>query len=244
MYDLTFHPLSHTYTLNGATVPGITEILDAVGLISKFMPDAAKQRGGYVHEAIELHLKGELHPESEEQYRGWLDAVDACIAENGLNIMEIEEPVACLEYGYATCIDAISDMNHKDRLAVINWKTSDPLPWYSLQAAGEFLASAGHFDKHSLTKPHDVYQVYISEEGTYDMVKVDVLEVSDSWESVLHVYDWIQRHTSTSVRPRSRTNTDEQIVIPDNEAVIFNTGERDDREHSNTGDEVSRGLFD
>lgn len=249
MYDLAFDSLTHTYTLDGRTVPGITEILRTVGVISPFLNKEAMQRGSYIHEAIELHLDGKLHPESAEKYRGWLNAVDTCLADNDWTVIETELPVADLKWRYATKIDALVEPSTRGRVKILNWKSGNSLPWYGLQSTAEMMAVFCFLCEVGFSVSYDHYTVYISEDGTYDMGPPS--QIDPCWENVMGVYDWIQRHSSSSVRPRSHPNMEELVVFQDMDADIFNNvkvddilkGTQDDKENCNSGDEKPRGIF-
>jgi hypothetical protein len=58
---ITFDPDTHTYTLDGQTVPSVTQVLQAMGFVdSTWFTEESRTRGKYVHRIIELHINQEL----------------------------------------------------------------------------------------------------------------------------------------------------------------------------------------
>lgn len=185
MGTLTFDEPTHTYSVDGRILPGITTILRSVGIIrdNPAMPSGGDYlaRGSVVHSYI------------ERAFRGYSDVVDArtagmvaaalrAVAELGLTDVEPEALVAGpLEY--ATRIDLVATRGA--RRVVVNWKTPTVLPWYPIQSAGEALCLAGH----GVLR----YSVHLSPAGTYRVIQHSDPCDCDVFRAACAVYHWTSR---------------------------------------------------
>lgn len=112
--DLEFDEKLHKYSMNGRPVPGVTDVLESVGIsdfsfVNKADLEYAKQRGTAVHSACEMHDNGTLEPESVDPVvspylEGWMkfkNDYDVEILENELRVYD---PIYC----YAGTLDKIA----------------------------------------------------------------------------------------------------------------------------------------
>jgi hypothetical protein len=138
---ITFDPATHTYTLNGEKVPGITQIIADMGLIDpSWFTDYSRERGTFVHRIIQWHLSGELDEETvDESLIGYLNAWKQFELDAGFVPTAIEVPLASELYRYAGTPDYIGRLNGCE--AVIDAKSGGISPATGLQlAAQEILA--------------------------------------------------------------------------------------------------------
>ncbi len=133
-----FDPESHTYTLDGRTIPGVTDVLKAEGFIDTSNPwytDWHRDRGHYVHEAIALDVQGELDADTLDP------AIEGLVASArrywsalpDLRIAAIEEPIHHPVHQYGGTLDLAIAGGHRD--SIIDWKAGGPERWHGLQLA-------------------------------------------------------------------------------------------------------------
>lgn len=94
---------THTYSLDGARVPGVTELLaplyDWSGIPHAVL-EFAKERGSAIHKACELHDKGTLDMDSVDVIlMPYLKAWEKFIAETGFESSVIETSLHCSHWG-------------------------------------------------------------------------------------------------------------------------------------------------
>lgn len=117
---LTFTSEGHRYTLNGAKLISLTQILDAVGLVdySAVQPDVLKAKAAFgtkVHEYCEWYDKGELepddvtklkaHPKYGPRITGWLQFLEDFHFEPNLDWCEVPSAVKVNGMTFAMTID-------------------------------------------------------------------------------------------------------------------------------------------
>ncbi len=74
--ELQFDPVEHRYMRNGVIVPGVTEILQSVGIIdTTWFTEESAWRGSVIHKCCELDDLGDLDEASVvEEAKGYLEA--------------------------------------------------------------------------------------------------------------------------------------------------------------------------
>jgi hypothetical protein len=112
----SFNPDTHTHYVDGVPVPGVTSVIDAMGLISPFckVPEAA-ERGRNGHTLCQLCYSGEIDDYNvPEVSRPWVCAIlrfmrdfDIMPYEFDASKMAIEFPVWS-KFGYAGIPDLLS----------------------------------------------------------------------------------------------------------------------------------------
>lgn len=136
MFDaaVSFDPETHTYTIQGKPVPGVTRVLRALLRFGGASPEviaAACEMGTKVHQVVELEEEGtldedELDPILEPsllQYRRFKAAT-------GFRCTHSEQLVYSTRYGFAGCLDlsGIFPAAPADEIALIDVKTGSSLP--------------------------------------------------------------------------------------------------------------------
>jgi hypothetical protein len=207
---VTFDPEAHGYAIDGRPVPGIHEIGEALKLSpdSKFMPEEARTRGQYVHEAIEMDLMDKLDEASCAGLMGYVKAARLALLKEDLLIPEdprnIEILVGNAGLSYATKIDALATKAGSDPVAV-NWKSGAPEPFHALQSAAEVLCLPGAEWRR--------VAIYLEPNGKYTPVWFEDPRDFDTWRSACGLYDWLCR-SHQSVRPRGVKPQEEGETIP------------------------------
>jgi hypothetical protein len=117
---LEFDEELHKYSMSGRPVPGVTEVLESVGISDFSFVDAdtleyAKQLGTAVHSACEMHDNGTLDPESVDPVvfpylLGWVRFENDYEAEVIENELRVYDPIFC----YAGTLDRIIRIGKND----------------------------------------------------------------------------------------------------------------------------------
>lgn len=108
---LTFEAETHTYKWHGKVVPSVSQILKTIGITRDYerVDPFYRQRGTYVHQAVEFHVKRTLDEET-------LDQENVLPYVKGYQQFEEKRPYVCLktevplyseEFGFAGTIDHI-----------------------------------------------------------------------------------------------------------------------------------------
>lgn len=132
---LTFDEQSHTYMLDGAVVPSVTQVLQGAGLIDdQWFTPASTHRGTYVHAMTAAYDKGVLDlAKVDDAYRGYLEAWKRFRFESYCKILTIEEQLSHAIYRYAGSLDRTAYLCGK--YAVVDIKTGCRSHWHELQTA-------------------------------------------------------------------------------------------------------------
>jgi len=144
--DVRVDPTTHTYWLGAQRLPGVTEILTGLGLLT-LPPDAptvrlaaARQRGSAVHLALSFQHEGTLDPASvDPRLDGYLFAWDAFCARHMADFRPryVEQPQADPLLGFAGTPDVEGLHGTDDRSPwVVEVKTGPFQPGHLLQVAG------------------------------------------------------------------------------------------------------------
>jgi hypothetical protein len=136
-----FDPGPHIYTLEtGRQVPSVTQILRGAGMLrdhARTDPWYA-ERGTAVHEAIRLHLGGELDRESlDERIVPHFDAAANVVDTLGLVPIFAECPLTTGTF--AGTVDLIAHSRVYGGLVVLDWKTGGFEPGHQIQVAGGYM---------------------------------------------------------------------------------------------------------
>lgn len=159
MPQLLLDPETHTYTLDGKKIMGVTEVLESAGIKPKSeyrngAIDHALLLGNYVHQATALDDRGVLDDTSlDEQLLPYLTAWRKWKSEYQPRFYSIEESIAT--DGCAGTPDRVAVVD--DRRGVIELKTGNAEKWHRIQA--EFYRQMVEVD--------DRHLVYLHEDGTY-----------------------------------------------------------------------------
>lgn len=183
---LNFNPETHIYSIDGKTVPSVTQIISAVGLyefdyISRESLAVAAERGRIVHDITAMHDRGELDESTvDEELAGYYAAYVAWLKESNYPApTRIEEKVYSAQYNYAGTLDrGFADGS------VLDIKTGKKTAVTGLQLSAYFLAQ----QTSTVGKPKDLIGLYLERDGTYEAVRYQYEPFA--WLAVLADYQW------------------------------------------------------
>lgn len=135
---------AHRYFLDGVRVPGVTEILDGIGLIdTRWFTEESRRRGSAVHAAIHYHLQKDLLWSSvDERIKGYVEAAILFLEESHFDGVEIEQRVVHTGYPmFAGTADVFGVFSSKETLA--DWKSGAISDVHGLQTALYDIAKGG-----------------------------------------------------------------------------------------------------
>lgn len=162
MIGLHFDPVAHRYTLDGRELPSVTRILKLAGVIKTgaWFTDAARDRGTAFHRASELLDSGsDVHLTpllADRVVAGRLEAYQKFLREQAVDVLAIEQIVACQTYHYAGCLDRRIRFRRTGETWLLDFKPN-PASWHPLQL-GAYARITGDTRCACL---------YVREDGTY-----------------------------------------------------------------------------
>jgi len=110
---LSFNAEGHKYFWNGKEVPSVSEILKTIGITRDFerVDPFYRERGKFVHQAVEFHVKHTLDEESldQENVTPYLKAFKKYESKEAYLVRKTEVPLYSQKYGFAGTIDHISE---------------------------------------------------------------------------------------------------------------------------------------
>ncbi|NPV03857.1 MAG: hypothetical protein HPY67_03900 [Syntrophaceae bacterium] len=184
MNGLVFDAERHAYLLDGRVVPSVTQILAAEGIIDgQWYTEEGRRRGDHVHLALRYHDEGRLDEESvTDEVRPYLEAWQRFISETGFICLQIEQPFADRNLGFAGTPDRVGWMDGDKTLSIIDIKTGAPEPWHALQTA----AYAVGLGKRTVMR----WSVYLKPNGAYRLIRHQAIEDVIAWLGLVSVHNW------------------------------------------------------
>lgn len=136
--ELAFHfdPVEHRYTtLDGATLPSITQMLHITGHIDdRFYTEESSARGVAVHDLTAHYDLGALDPSTlVSSYKGYVLAHVAAMHALRPEFLSVEEPDAHPYFRFAGRPDRVAKIFSVK--SIVEIKTGAPEPWHALQTA-------------------------------------------------------------------------------------------------------------
>lgn len=191
---LVFDATAHRYLVGDRELPGVTRILQDVGLADFSAPwftEAVRDRGSMVHAAIALDNEGALDEEAlDPQLVGYLDGWRRYLAESGAEVQHYEQPVCDRVIGYAGTLDAIVCEPKQRRPILLDIKPAlypsvGPQTAAYARCARELYRSSVLFDRVALILPGD---------GTYK--REPLTDASDelTFLAAVRIFHWRSRH--------------------------------------------------
>ena len=163
---LTFDEESHTYRFKGGKVPGVTSVLEDVGIsdfsmVSQEVLAQAQALGTEVHKLIEDSNKSENVNECSDEAMSRLLQYDQFVHDFGLEVIESEVKLFSDKYMYAGTCDLICKLKKiGDGPVLIDFKTGSPTISHKVQTAAYEYA----YKKDKRSKM-DRYTLYLSRDG-------------------------------------------------------------------------------
>lgn len=125
----TFDEKTHRYFLRGRSALGVSQILELAGIsnfsfVNKDLLTRAQNFGAAAHKAAELSDRGNLDRSSlDAPLAPYLESWEAFRAKELSEILQIEQPVYSLKFGFAGTPDRIA-RDKAGRLVIVDIKTS------------------------------------------------------------------------------------------------------------------------
>jgi hypothetical protein len=137
---------THTWTVDGVTVIGVTASLKASGILKAWGDESDLRRGQLVHECVHAYFDNDLG-EVPEWLVPYLDGVKNFVAETGFKPFEWEVAVYHKALRYAGMADCIGIMRGQRLPVIVDW-ASGPVPaWKAIQTAGYAQAKGAAFHR-------------------------------------------------------------------------------------------------
>jgi len=134
---------NHIYRLDGAVIPGVSEILKNAGIIDvRFYNEWHANRGTQIHRGCALILNQQLDWSTvDREIAGCLGTFEAFVRQSGVKPVAIEQPVYRETPRYAGTPDLVGEIN--GQTVLIDYKSGAAVPeWAGYQLA----AYAGCFE--------------------------------------------------------------------------------------------------
>jgi len=188
MTGLVFDPERHAYILDGRVIPSVTQILTAEGIINgQWYTEDGRRRGGHVHLALRYLDEGRLDEDSvTDEVRPYLEAWQRFISETGFICLQIEQPFADRNLGFAGTPDRVGWMDGDKTLSIIDIKTGSPEPWHALQTAAYAVGIGKRMAKR--------WSVYLRNDGNYRLVQYQDIDDINAWIGLVSIRNWKQKH--------------------------------------------------
>jgi len=168
----------------------VTQVLASVGLIdSTYFTEAARDRGTYVHQMLDLYARNDLAVESvPAEFAGYLAAYQRWLGEAHATPTSQEQRLADVLRGYAGTVDWIGLVG--ERLAIVEIKTGQPAPWHALQVSAYAvlarMTTGGRYP--------DRFGLYLSADGRYSMLPFTDRHDYARWDEALNLALWKTQH--------------------------------------------------
>lgn len=136
--ELQMTPGIHRYTLGGAVVPNVTDILDGCGIgdldhVAPHILEAARERGTTVHNACAFYDQGETWYYKNPAHEPYVDSYIRFRKDTGFEPTLIECRVLSEKYGYCGTLDRVGDLQGVE--TQIDFKTGSAGPGTGPQTA-------------------------------------------------------------------------------------------------------------
>ena len=187
---LTFEEETHTYRVNDAVVPSVTQLIGTyIGDRSKqFYKEEHAERGRFVH-AITAHMDNTLDLTCPSQFQGYKDAYDAFLTEHSPRILASEQMVFSPRYWYAGRVDRWVEVAGTE--GVLDIKTGKPKPDVELQLAAY---AVGLIEAEPQT---DGFSLELRKDGSFDLKHFDLADAIHVWRGLCRLHKWRKKNDKT-----------------------------------------------
>jgi len=197
-----FDPDSHTYTLDGHVIPGVTTVIRPISPDFSMVPpavlEAKRLLGTAVHEATSIDDDGELDEDgTDARVMAYVSAWRAFCRETAAVIYCNEMQLYSRELRFAGTLDRIATIRVGKRVAeyLLDIKTAaDPAPSYGVQLAGYDLLFGELVRAEPLPgltgKPLKRATVHLRDDGTYRFHTYENPADEACFRALLAVHHW------------------------------------------------------
>lgn len=197
--ELRFDAASHTYTLGGRAVPGVSTIIEPAydfRFVNAEAMEKARDKGHKVHKTIQLHEQAELKRDTlHETLAKYLAQWERFKEDFGYVPLGIEVPVHSVKYQFAGTMDSHGvlipqDADGDQHELLLDVKTGEEYEPHKLQTAGYGIAAV---ERGILKKGHKRASLYLSEDG-YALRWHTGLHDDVAFLALLTFHRWRQSH--------------------------------------------------
>jgi hypothetical protein len=180
-----FDESSHTFTVNGKSLPGVTGIINSCLGVNPFWTKEGREAGRALHKAIHYYSEGDLDFDSlDESLKPRLEAYIRFCEEMQWKPTLLEQPLYHPKYQYC----GIPDQAQEGR-AVIDLKAGAHLPSHALQ-----LAAYANLLPNPLL--YERWGVQLQDNGKYRIETYKKQELTSDFSvfiSMLNIFSWRKR---------------------------------------------------
>jgi hypothetical protein len=195
-----FDPATHTYTLSGKRIPGVTTVLKRISRelyrhVDKELMERAAALGTAVHKLIELDIAGTLDEEAlAEVLVPYLHSWRRFMATSGFVPVLSEEIVWSERYGYAGQLDLFGEF--PDCIALVDAKRCAQVPITAgPQTAGyEIALRERHPHLFVPGKPFKRFALQLNTDGTHRLVPFTDPDDARVFLSELTTRNFLKKH--------------------------------------------------
>ena len=179
---LEFNEETHQYKWDSNPVPSVTQVIRSAAFVdTSFYTEDGRERGTYVHRAVELWNQGRLDMDTvDDEIFGYLEGWQKYISDFGMQPVETEKRVYNETYRYAGTLDYIG-ISESGRRYLIDIKTGGANKTHAMQLAA-YRECVDNIDY--------VRTVYLSADGKY---KAPTVKLTDEWQvfvCALTCFNW------------------------------------------------------
>lgn len=160
---------THQYFLNGDSVPGVSEILQASGLSpdTSFFTEEDRRRGNAVHLATKFLDEDRLNWKTVHPYiEGWVKGYKKFKKDTGFQPRLIEHIGYHQIYRFAGRLDRTGVFPNDKRSVLVDFKTGVPNVWAKISTAGYEIMLQGGM---KIEKPYLRQVLQLNRDGTYKL---------------------------------------------------------------------------
>lgn len=203
MDELELELESHTYALNGVTIPGCTQVLTTMGASRGFgflRPDDLefyRSRGQAVHKAVELSILGTLDRRTlSREIKPYLTGWERFSNDHKVEVIEVdgkpftEKQLFHPAYRYGVTPDVVAMVDGKPSTVELK-ATSAHAPATGLQLAAQRLAVKTVYPEIGDTR---IGLRLLTREPFYDLKRYTERSDEAVWLSLLNGYNWRAKH--------------------------------------------------
>ena len=192
---IEFHAEDHSYWLDDIRVPGVSEIIEGVGLMDanakQFYTQYHSDRGTAVHAATVMIDNGTLDESSiDPEIVGYLEAYKKFLVEYEPMWLKSEYLVFDKKLFYAGRLDRYGYLCAMQ--GVVDIKTGQKTKWHAIQLALYALAMGNYFAPDAL-----VFGLYLHKDGSFkasrDLVNYTDPEIFKVAEAATRLFHWRQK---------------------------------------------------
>lgn len=189
---ITFDPDTHSYTIDGQSVPSVTQVLADMNFVdTTWFTEYGRTRGTYVHKLIQFYIEETLDEETIDQaLSGYLSAFKRFKDEADIDTdtWTVEKPLASATLRFAGTPDFVGLICGK--CAVIDLKTSvTASPWERLQTAAYHMLLTEVRTPGRMPVTHR-YSLHVSEDGKYKLIEHKDRQDAQVFKAALACWHW------------------------------------------------------